>query len=379
MTILKNAAASTFNYVEDNFPEIAYKLGYISKKQHPSTLTGFTTIVRPSRWARSEYLPSLCEIYRKSSEEVSPLAKNDEIKSTFLSTSDFEIFGHIKHPVSPLRKRTIIYRSEGRLPWGDTYPQPFSIKHFVPGNIIFVPNIENYYHLLIDYIIPGCAFAVNFPENLDKRITFIAQRDVPILNFFKEALNKFGFKTEIRRIGIFDYVRGDRLLMGHAAGREPGANFCYTEELQKLFPNLTEDMSKIIIAPFIYVKRSNTPRRRLINEDDLIQELQKRGFYILDAAFENYLEQIAAFSQSKFLISVHGSALANLIWSKDSTVLEIFPNNIRPSHILNIAAMQGLDYHLYIGSDGNRSEDFSVNLKILLEQIDQIQKNYEIN
>lgn len=377
MSILKKVAANMFNFIEDVFPKFSYKIGYISKKEHPSTIDGFKKIIKPTKWNHEKYISSLSEIYIKPIEEVRHLLTLDQIESTFLATSNFELFGHIKSPVNSLSKKSIIYRSEGRLPWGDTYPQPFSLKQFIPGNIIFIPNIENYYHLLIDYIIPGCALAVNFPQDLDRRITFVTQREVPILNFFKDALNKYGFLASIKKISIFDHIRGDCLLMGHAAGREPGANYCYSEELEMLFPNLTDSVHKNLNAPFVYVKRSNTPRRRLINENKLIHELKRRGFYILDSNFDNYLEQISVFSKAKFIISVHGSALANLIWSKDSTVLEIFPSNIRPSHILNISSMQGLSYNLHIGGNGDRSEDFSVDLDKLFMQIDEIKRATE--
>jgi len=73
----------------------------------------------------------------------------------------------------------------------------------------------------------------------------------------------------------------------------------------------------------IYISRKKAKRKRVENEDEIEHILLKYNFKILNN--ENYIfwEQVAIYSRAKYLVSIHGSGLTNMLFMKEgSSVLE---------------------------------------------------------
>lgn len=74
----------------------------------------------------------------------------------------------------------------------------------------------------------------------------------------------------------------------------------------------------------LYVSRQMAPRRKVINEDEIIEVLKKYGFAIYNPEKHPFLEQVSIFSNVKFLVGEQGSGLTNLLFmGKNSSVLEL--------------------------------------------------------
>ena len=77
----------------------------------------------------------------------------------------------------------------------------------------------------------------------------------------------------------------------------------------------------------IYVTRENSNYRKIINEDDVVTLLRKKGYKIINPQLYEIEEQIEIFSNAEKIISPHGSNLANIIFCKSGTeILEITPS-----------------------------------------------------
>lgn len=75
----------------------------------------------------------------------------------------------------------------------------------------------------------------------------------------------------------------------------------------------------------IYISRSKTSSRAIINEDEIVDALAKYGFkkyYLEDLSFE---EQIDLFYDACYVVSPHGAGLTNIIFSHQIKVLELWP------------------------------------------------------
>jgi len=73
----------------------------------------------------------------------------------------------------------------------------------------------------------------------------------------------------------------------------------------------------------IYISRKKASRKKVANEDDIIPILLKYDFVILNNEDFNFFEQISIYSNAKYLVSIHGSGLTNMLFMQyDSVILE---------------------------------------------------------
>lgn len=108
----------------------------------------------------------------------------------------------------------------------------------------------------------------------------------------------------------------------------------------------------------IYIMRKN--RRKLTNEDEILQILKKYGFEILSTESMSVQEQIIIFHSAKIIISAHGAGLANLIFCQPGTkVIELFAPTYIENHYWLISRLMNLDYRFIIGKTENPNSYWS--------------------
>jgi capsular polysaccharide biosynthesis protein len=87
----------------------------------------------------------------------------------------------------------------------------------------------------------------------------------------------------------------------------------------------------------IYLSRRKSARRRVVNEDQIIPILQDNGFVMTYNEDLTFMQQVALHSQAKFLISVHGAGLTNMLFMKPSSAVFEFHKKI----------MKATDWHSF--------------------------------
>lgn len=85
------------------------------------------------------------------------------------------------------------------------------------------------------------------------------------------------------------------------------------ESLVELLPN--NEASERRGSKKIYLSRNRYPRRRLLNEDDILPVLAARGYEIVYPEELSLFEQIALFSSADYVIGNMGAAFSNLAFS----------------------------------------------------------------
>ena len=74
----------------------------------------------------------------------------------------------------------------------------------------------------------------------------------------------------------------------------------------------------------LYLSREDARKRRLVNEEELLQRLTKLGFRAITPGQLGVAEQIRAVSRARVIVGAHGAAFANLVFaSPGSAVIEI--------------------------------------------------------
>ena len=99
----------------------------------------------------------------------------------------------------------------------------------------------------------------------------------------------------------------------------------------------------------IYIDRSDSKfnHNKLVNNQEIIELLKKRGFSIIKLSNLSFNEQVKTFSNAKIIIGSHGAGLTNLIFCEPSTkVIEIGNPNFDCYVFKNISYIQNLNYSL---------------------------------
>jgi hypothetical protein len=116
----------------------------------------------------------------------------------------------------------------------------------------------------------------------------------------------------------------------------------------------------------LYVSRRG--RRRIENEDALFAMLDRFGFEFVPDVARSLTEQIELFAEASHIVTPHGAALSNLIWSSRNTrILELASALYAPDYFGALAAECDVNYNRLIFGTGvsdwtATAVDFTVDL-----------------
>ena len=76
-----------------------------------------------------------------------------------------------------------------------------------------------------------------------------------------------------------------------------------------------------------YISRKDSNNRKILNEEEVIDILNEYGYKSYELSKLSFNEQVKLFNNSKYILTMHGAGLTNLVFSqKGQTVIEITPN-----------------------------------------------------
>jgi len=136
----------------------------------------------------------------------------------------------------------------------------------------------------------------------------------------------------------------------------------------------------------LYISRKKASRKKVVNELDVEKILAKYDFNIIDNEDYSFMEQVGIYSNARYLISIHGSGLTNMLFMKDrSSVLEIHKKKTntldRPSFVFWYqAAALGFKYYHQMSDPLTANDDyfwgdFKIDLELFEENIVEIISN----
>lgn len=101
----------------------------------------------------------------------------------------------------------------------------------------------------------------------------------------------------------------------------------------------------------IYIRRAG--RRRVLNEQDLMEMLMRYDFTIIEDVPRSIAEQVCIYKNASFILGPHGASFTNIIWCEPGTHLfELFNPDYVPDYFLYVAQLMGLRYSAYcLGSE----------------------------
>ena len=99
-----------------------------------------------------------------------------------------------------------------------------------------------------------------------------------------------------------------------------------------------------------FISRQGAGYIKLLNENELLAKLQKYEFECVTLEKLGLFEQIKLFANAECIIGMHGSGLANMIFSlPDAKVIEVVARDFPCPDFYRLANSLGLSYYLLFG------------------------------
>jgi hypothetical protein len=210
------------------------------------------------------------------------------------------------------------------------------------GTIAYLSNtwVDNYYHWM-QLTLPLMRIYQKLGPKFQPDYYYIGESQLQDVQ--RESLERLGIPSS--KI-IRQACRGDRLIAGMVLHRPQHAGARYRDEwghkfIREMFLPVRKDPSS---PKRIYVKRGDARMRRILNETELSNYLEPRGFALTVGA-KSVAEQAHLFSNAEFIIGAHGAALTNVLFaSEGAKLIEIFPEGLEESSFFTAATYSKLDY-----------------------------------
>jgi len=222
--------------------------------------------------------------------------------------------------------------------YGDDYDmdQTDSTREIVVPVFFFIYNFDNYYHFLYDTLpylftylelkktIPTLKLLVNYPNQTNTFYKFN-------LEFLSKIINIDDLIIHSNHIYKEMYVSTSLTHGGHSNNPPRKEIFQLYDMLKNNidYSNIDEkykNLSQLYISRRTWINNDSsnigtdyTSRRKMMNEDLLVESLKKRGFIEIFAENLNTDEKIFLFSNATTIIGAIGGGMANLLFSKSTT------------------------------------------------------------
>jgi capsular polysaccharide biosynthesis protein len=251
----------------------------------------------------------------------------------------------------------------------------------VPGRlgVLASRGDANYYHFLID-VLPRVGVLEQAP-GIEAPERWYVPASTPVQ---RELLDLMGI-TEGKRIDSNEvpHVRAECLVVPGLPSVVKEKNppwvvgFLRDRLMKRITPPRPEDRRRIYIT-----RTAGANNRAVVNEPELMRQLEKRDFEIVDPSTLSATGQIEIFSSASVIVCGHGAALANLVFARPgAAVVELFPaGDVLPDY-WRLASSAGVTYRYLsawppAGRKSHRGRaivsDIDVDLTALGTMLDQL-------
>lgn len=240
------------------------------------------------------------------------------------------------------------------------------IEKFLIGSFIVLgmPWHQGYYHWIID-ILPRLSLIEKFSTLGNTKLIVPSSLN----SFQKESLLLTGVSPT--RIQEFDgnYWQVEKLYFPSLLSECGNPSPSIVSWLREKFLCNCDDSSA---RKKIYISRSDTNIRRILNEDEIASFLSKEGFEIICPGSLSFEKQVEIFKNANVIVAPHGAGLTNIVFSpRGSWIIELFPEDYINGCYWALANVCKQNYSFMIcNSDSNYNLNVSLaNLIALLSKV----------
>jgi capsular polysaccharide biosynthesis protein len=285
----------------------------------------------------------------------------ESVENVSIITGDNKLLGEVSYQNKPsnLIEDNLLLKQQFFIP----------VKHFkgvVFHLLIGGSGSTNYFHWLFDSL--ARIHLLKKSGWFDKVDWFV----VPSykVNYQRESLDMLGIpRDKIIEGDVELHLQADLLLASTYVR--------YFEHVPLWCCNfLRDNFLKPVIAerlntsPLVYISRRDANRRRIVNEDELIDLLSGYGFKCYELTSLSFLEKIELFRKAKVVVAVHGAGQANLVFCDHGTeVLEIVPDGFVFPIFYDICNKVGANYTYLISKADTAKTTINSNIVVDLEEV----------
>lgn len=150
----------------------------------------------------------------------------------------------------------------------------------------------------------------------------------------------------------------------------------------KLISNVSNNNREV--SDRIFVSRSDANTRRVVNQAQVMQCLEKYGFSSIEPGKYSFEEQVSIFSNANMIIGPTGAGLSNITFAGDGQVIELIPkgNYTKGTQWFVLANERGLKYDFVLSKPVNRNvnrpiqSDIHVDITSLEEKVSNLLSAY---
>lgn len=252
-------------------------------------------------------------------------------------TNDFYIFENFERFKNPKKYR------EKFLLNSKAIQEKIKSSKTISGPSFYIGGENNYWHLIKDFI---PKLNILHEGNSQKNINLLVKSNLNdnylnILNFFLEKLNLNNFRI----LKLNDsFYKCEKVIISSCPTIKYSVNY-YNKWIAN---NLKR---KKDVGTNFYISRDLASKRKIINENEIINILKKYNYEIVYCEKLTFEEQIKIFLNAKNIIAPHGAGLTNLFWSQKGTnVLELSSPAVQP-FFQALAQIKGINFSRIIGID----------------------------
>ncbi len=217
---------------------------------------------------------------------------------------------------------------------------------------------NGYYHWMLEGL-PRLHSLLLLQQQTGIRPRLLIDPDPP--NWVRESLEILGYRSNDYQVWDRTRARARKLYIPWMADRsgQPSPTACsyVSETLRQAAGHRTFD------TPYIYVSRTDAKKRRVRNEDEVLNVLERYGFVRYETGKMPLLDQVALFAQAKIVVGPHGAGFANLIHSQQAAMLEFFEPTYVNACSYRLATSLGHRYRVLMAE--SRGADMQVDTALL--------------
>lgn len=297
------------------------------------------------------------------------ILKNKTVNQDFLV---FSIYG--------FESDSFLYRSSFKPNW-------YSSIKFLAKNLIFKPKSKiskgiwitdawsiGYFHWFGDVL--QKLFILYSNKIITEEHILLLSEDFKNYDYIQNSINLLGLSVKYLKKN--ELVKCTELIKVNIPFQS--GNY-FDEEIRKMnkyFRNL--NFSKSTILKNVYLSRDKASRRKVFNDLEIIERLNRLNINTLYTEELNWNNQLETFINVELLISIHGAGLTNMLFMKPgSTIIEFrHPKSTKQNCFFALASALGHKYYYLIGEASNSNEhlsDLTINIDKLSELIELNLKN----